>query len=210
MNSIKKLLSLGGSSLNVGDPKIGDLSDIYGEEAKVLESLLQIKNGFYAFESALHLLSSRACEADIGLDIWNSAGLWKGEYQGLADGFLFFAEDIFGLQFGISKDGISQFDPETGAATVIAGDLDGWACALLRDYDFLTGYSIAHSWQMANGPLAPGLRLVPKVPFVAGGKYELDNLYSLEAVKSMKLRADLAVRIRDLPDGATIRYKPGD
>jgi hypothetical protein len=42
---------------------------------------------------------------------------------------------------------------------------------------------------------------------VTGGAFEIDNLCSADAVEGMRARGSLAVQIRDLPDGAKIRYR---
>jgi hypothetical protein len=119
----------------------------------------------------------------------------------------FFAEDIFGGQFGIGEDGIYSFDPETGAREKISPDLEGWADCIVTDYEYLTGQPIANKWQTVNGIIPLGFRLVPKIPFVCGGEYAVENLYSLEAVKGMKSRGNLARQIRDVPDGGKIEFK---
>jgi hypothetical protein len=51
------------------------------------------------------------------------------------------------------------------------------------------------------------MRLVPKVPFVLGGEIEPGNVYSLNAKEGMRVRGELAVQIRDLPDGARVHYR---
>jgi hypothetical protein len=81
---------------------------------------------------------------------------------------------------------------------------------ILDDYEVLTGYPLAAEWQALNGRLPARQRLVPKVPFVAGGEFEIGNLYALDSVEGMCLRASLAVQIRDLPDGAKFRFTVRD
>jgi hypothetical protein len=49
--------------------------------------------------------------------------------------------------------------------------------------------------------------LVPKIPFVLGGEFGVDNVFALEATKGMRLRGELAVQIRDLPNGTKISYR---
>lgn len=73
--------------------------------------------------------------------------------------------------------------------------------------ELLTGYPVAHEWQARHGALVEGQRLVPRLPFVTGGAFEIDNLCSAHAVEGMRARGSLAVQIRDLPDGAKIRYR---
>ena len=169
--------------------------------------ILQKKNGFFAFESALHVFSSSTVEASWGIDEWNSRSLWKSDYGGLADDIVCFSEDIFGGQFCIGVSGISRFDPETGDLDPIAHDLEGWAAKILEDYDGTTGYGTAHAWQATYGLLQPQFRLMPKRPFVVGGTSDLANLVAINSVRLMKNMGNLAQQIHDLPDGSQIEFK---
>jgi hypothetical protein len=209
--ALRKLIEIGGEVLGSANamPDVASLASGTASIANELTALLAQKDGFYAFEAALHVFPWESRGPEIDLRAWNSPDLWISEYQGMASGCLFFAEDIFGGQFCAGESGIYQFDPETGEKTEIASRLDEWAEAILRDYRVLTGHQLAHQWQQLHGAIAPGFRLVPKVPFVAGGKFEIGNLYLLDAVKAMRLRASFAVQIRDLPDGAKISFKIG-
>jgi hypothetical protein len=84
--------------------------------------------------------------------------------------------------------------------------IEGWAKAIISDYDVLTGYPLAHQWQKQNSQLPAKKRLLPKMPFVAGGEFVLDNLYLADVVEGMKFRADIASQIKDLPNGAHIKF----
>ena len=77
---------------------------------------------------------------------------------------------------------------------------------VLNDYEVLTGYPLAHQWQKRNGPIAAGMRLLPKIPFVMGGEFSLDNLYVVNAIEGMRLRADIADKIKSLPNGTQVKY----
>jgi hypothetical protein len=123
----------------------------------------------------------------------------------MAQNLLFFGQDGFGNQFCLSNDAVYFFDGETGALEFMADTLDGWAGRILDEPDFYTGAPLAIAWQKLNGPLLPGYRLAPKMPFVLGGKFELENLYSADAVELMRFRAELAQKIADLPDGTKLR-----
>ena len=177
----------------------------FGEDPieQELFQLLDRKNGFYAFESALHVFPSNT-RWRISVERWNSATLWRNEYGSLADCLWFFAQDIFGRQFCIERGAVCLFDPETGKCDKIASDLEGWADCVLTDYDYFTGYSIARRWQEEHGAIPPDHRLFAKVPFVAGGQYEVSNLCLLEAVEGMRWRGNLARQINNLPDRAAI------
>jgi hypothetical protein len=207
----EKLIRVGGEALSPTEPILpAGLLDLAGPLAGELIEFLKKKNGFYAFESALHVMPAQACGPEIGLVDWNSEHLWIHEYGGMAKGLFFFAEDIFGCQFCIRADGIYQFDPETGQVEKLATDLDGWTDAILRDYSYLTGYPLAHEWQQANGAIAAGVRLVPKQPFVTGGEFSVQNLAPLDAVAAMRMRGQIAMQIKDLPDGARIELRVVD
>lgn len=211
MSSLEKLLLNAGSSLGEGEPEIqGRLLECAGALADQILGMLRQRNGFYALESALHVFPARSSQHELGISDWNENALWRSRYNGLADGCLFFAEDVFGGQFCIKGNRIYTFDPELGSLEYLADTIEQWAQTLLRDYEFLTGYPLAHQWQKQNGQLPVGKRLVPKTPFVLGGEFTLDNLHLIDAVEGMRLRADLAVQIKDLPDGAQIRFSVGD
>ena len=166
-----------------------------------LSEMLIEKNGFYAFESALFVRSYD------GIQAWNERGLWRESYSGLADGIVFFAEDIFGGQFGIRGEQVVSFDPETADVEVLSSSLEDWAKEILNEYPVLTGYPLAEEWQEEHGRLSPGMRLVPKLPFVAGGDFSVRNLYELNDVAGMRLRGDIARQIHDAPEGAELKIK---
>src|SRR5512138_2055752 len=122
---IDKLLSVAGPPIN---PAIGKRVDPGSALAGELVALvLNRTNGFYAFESALHVFPLEARPGIHGIDSWNAPELWRNRYDGMADGLTFFAEDIFGGQFGIKGDAIYSFDPETGECSRLAGSVDEWA-----------------------------------------------------------------------------------
>jgi hypothetical protein len=211
MNRIEKLLSISSAPLSQGCDGINfdELGD-YGPLGQQLDGLLHQRNGFYAFESALHVFPfarHQKDEKEIGLGRWNSFELWRFEYGDLADRVLFFAEDAFGNQFCLHDRRVRSFDAETGAMSDVADDIEGWAKQILTEYNVLTGYPLLHQWQQKNGALAAGSRLMPKIPFVLGGKYSLDNLYALAAVSAMKTRGNLARQIKDLPDGSRVEFR---
>jgi hypothetical protein len=203
VSPLSKLAGLGGAALS--GPLAAEGSST-SSPAGQLRALLAIKNGFYAFESALHVFPSSPGDF-ISIEEWNSASLWRHNFEGLADGLYFFAEDIFGVQFYIQNDEVGVFEPETGDKDILASSVDEWASLILEDYCSLTGYPVAHQWQTANGRLAAGRRLTPRVPFVLGGDVSVSNLVDMAAVDGMLVRANLATQIRNLPEGAKVRYK---
>lgn len=175
-----------------------------------LDWLLDKKNGFYAFEKALHVFPSQCDTLVMTLERWNTHSTWKSGFSiDLAD-ILFFAEDIFANQFGICDEKIVRFNPETAEMESHSETLDNWASTILNDYDYETGYSIAHSWQESYGLIPDGQRLFPKIPFVLGGQFDHTNLYLMDEVKGMHFLAELSNQISELPDGTEVQLKVSD
>lgn len=205
-SALDRLLEIAGEGLGTGPA--ASRSDFPGWPGMAeLLDLLSRRNGFFAFEGALLVRPLETNRGVVGLVDWNAPVTWISEYKGMADDAFFFAEDVFGGQFCVRRDGIHSFEPEAGQFEPIASSLEGWAQAILADYGVLTGASLAHEWQTTHGQLPAGARLLPKKPFIVGGEFAVDNLYKLDAVEGMRFRASLAVQVRDLPDGAQIQFE---
>jgi hypothetical protein len=205
-----QLINYGGPALTVPRPWNTEEQNFlsgWGSLGDELEKFLQNKNGFYAFESALLVRPLTSSGDVLGLKEWNDPELWIKQYSADLKDFLFFAEDLFGCQFALSKEGVVHFEPEQAQHKIFCSSLEQWCELILQDYDLHTGFSLAHTWQKANAPLKPGHRLLPKVPFVVGGEYKGDNLYSSKDVLGMRFCAKLANQIQDIPDGTKITFK---
>lgn len=210
-SSLEKLIFIGSKAFSDVPPMFTpELKALAGDRGHELLSLLQEKNGFFAFESSLRVFSTVKSSQSLSLAEWNSESLWRDEYGIYAKDAIFFAEDIFGGQFCIKNNEICTFDPETAEFSYLASNLSDWAKVLLSDYQLLTGQPLAHDWQHKNGVIPMFSRLVPKVPFVCGGGFNVENLVALDSVKGMRARGNLAVQIKDLPDGTQITFNITD
>ena len=201
-----KLLSI--ASDPIGDSKDdAEFLDRWGSLGRELAEMLKLRNGFYAYESALLVRPLRSEVPPLGLVEWNTPELWKAEYDEDLDSVLFFGEDIFGCQFYIRGDQICSFDPETAIFEPMSSSLNSWASEVMSDYCLHTGFEWAHAWQDRNMSLLPGVRLLPILPFFCGGKFEVENLQAIDDVQGMSFRALLSNNIRDLPEGAEIIFE---
>jgi hypothetical protein len=211
ISSTDKLISLGGDPLcpSVADFRIGMLNS-WGKLGNELANFLRQKNGFYAFESALHVFPACRAEKIMDLKKWNDPKLWIEHYNDMALNILFFAEGIFGDQFGIKDGEIVRFEAETGMIEHVATNLEEWTALILNDYKYQTGYPLAHEWQKTHGPIHPGQRLVAIIPFVLGGNFDISNLFALDAAKAMRYHGDLAGQIRHAPNGTKIKFEIGE
>ncbi|WP_217451296.1 hypothetical protein [Pectobacterium polaris] len=206
-NAMDKLLSICSDNISMCKEE-KDISSLYSFPlVRELEKLLDMKNGAYGFESALHIYPFETVGLNTGLLDWNNYNLWISAYGQLAIDSIYFAEDIFGGQFCIKIDGVYSFDPETGRSEKLATCLDDWCNYILDDYNYFTGYSLAHAWQKKHGVIPVGYRLIPRVPFVMGGEFSIDNLVMKKSEEAMKIRASIALQIKDLKDGDAVELK---
>lgn len=174
-----------------------------------VKDLLSERDGFYAFEGALLVRPMHDTSDVLGLISWNSFDLWKSEYVDIhveLQRYTFFAENIFGEQFFLADSSVGQFDPETGENHKIADSLDSWAGKLLRDCNYLTGHGIAHEWQERRGRLANGMRLIPKIPFILQGEFDVSNLVAKPELDAIIIRSQLASKLSGLKNGETINF----
>lgn len=172
-----------------------------------LLGLLQLKNGFVAFESALYVRSLATVAGSYSLLEWNRKDLWRSRFKADLGDALFFAEDLFGNQFCLKSGSVNSFDPETSEFKEVAKSIQEWCAMILTKGDFWTGFSLGHEWQVKNGQLRLGVRLLPKVPFVGGGLFSVDNLIATPELRAMHFRAEIANQILSAPDGAKIRFE---
>ncbi|MFD6345148.1 SMI1/KNR4 family protein [Streptomyces roseolus] len=199
-----KLLSLSGEALLKNPP--APETAFPGPVGEELAALLSERNGFYAFESALHVLPSGGGAGEpMTLEAWNAAGGWRRAYGSMDPGLLFFAEDVFGLQFGTDGRKVFSFNPESAETKRIASSLDEWARQVVEDYSYMTGYPIAHDWQVSHGALPAGHRLIPRVPFVAGGEFSVENMVLVESAAGMRYWGEFARAVAEIADGEQFR-----
>jgi hypothetical protein len=181
----------------------------FGRIGLEIKQMLSGKNGFYAFESALlmrPLFDTKNSEV-LGIENWNRPGLWINSYKIDIQNTVFFAEDIFGVQFCLRDDFVQSFDPETGEFTELARSLNEWVGWILSDYNTRTGLPLAQEWRKNYGVLQAAQRLIPIVPFVLGGEFSIGNLNKMLDSDGMNYRANIANQIYDCPDGTSVVIK---
>lgn len=205
---LAKLVHIAGPARSPRRPVLAADGGLKGELATLAE-VLGARNGFVAFEPALEVFPSDP-GLTLSLEQWNDPSGWRSAYPAIPPDMLFFAHDIFGGPFAIWNGSVHRMDPETGITSAVASSLDTFAAVILGDYNAVLGYPLAHAWQSRHGALAEGRRLAPKIPFVLGGEFTLDNLYDADPAALMRFRGDLAHQIADLPDGTPVTLKFGD
>src|SRR3972149_311341 len=213
MTALERLLAISSKALCSTVPSANVfqwLQEELGEAALQLTRLLTAKNGFFAFESALLVQPSDDIDVLPGLREWNDLTGWRKSYDCIPPRCVFFAQDLFACQFGITPAGLVRLDTETGDVTNYADDLDRWAQRILSNYDYETGWSLGRNWQRLHGPLKHGSRLLGRKPFVLGGSYVVENLVAVDATDAIEKLAELYSQIKDVPDGSKVTVRNWD
>jgi hypothetical protein len=202
MTGIEALLTRASHELSDATPRLSEESLARaGPLAPQLLALLFRRNGFYAFESSLHVWPSDQ------IDAWNATDLWRSAYDNATSDALFFAEDAFAHQWCIVDGVIRKFDPEDAVMQDAARSLDGWATRMLDDYEVETGWPLMHEWQLKFGPLPEGRRLATKIPIFLGGLYDIENLYAAPTVSYLRYCGDIWHQTRNAPNGAPVELR---
>ena len=188
--------------LDIAGPELATLRSLPETMAPVAP-LLSVRNGFLAFESALLVPpflgdGSPNCIAEL------NRGTWREDLLPNHGPIIFFGVDAFGDVFGIGRDGVVHHSIIGGTTEKIAQNLDGWANAILDDYDYLTGWSLAAEWQKQNRPLVPFERLMIYPPPALGGEFAIDRMSAVPLAEWLDFAGTLYQQIKDLPDGAQI------
>jgi len=171
--------------------------------------LLAVHDGLIAFEGGLRCFGVTS-QLLPSLTDWNRAEGWRPAYHSLADALLFFAEDAFGNQFAFEEDRIVRFLAETADREFVAASLEEWVETLLKDPDEELSLWLLREWKTPDRRLESSEHLCPKVPFVAGGAYEPNNLYALDRHESMVFKGDFAWQTRNVPEGGKVRLRVTD
>lgn len=201
MTKLQKLLSIASEAFSLLPPDDAPSLRL----PPTLQALLESRNGFSAFESALVVFPSRDSMGVPGIHEWNDLEGWRYHYRDVtASDEYCFAQDLFGLQFVIAQSGVLRLNPENGKIVPYASSIEDWAKRLLENYEEDTAWPLAHDWQNHNGVLLAHMRLLPRLPFILGGEYEVDNLVAVECRQAMGYWGKLYNAIRNVPDGQSV------
>ncbi len=127
-----------------------------------LEALLHLRDGFRALDGAVLVRPSITVGLVRGIPEWNQLTLWRTPYTSASE-VLFFAEDVIGRQFGLYKDEVVLFEPETGKFEHFAFRLEVWAEKLVDDPDAY-GRARVQEWELMHPELGHTDRLQPYRP----------------------------------------------
>lgn len=116
-----------------------------------------------------------------------------------------FATDAFGDLWVFGSNGeVLRVNSEVFEPVHSYADLSAWAEEIMSDGENETGAEILAHWEAENGRLPEMHRLMPKIPVVLGGGYHLDNLFAMPITEMLAARQEMAIQLRDMPDGAKV------
>ena len=166
-------------------------------------SFLKMRNGGYFCNYGLQFYS---ISGNINYqDIFYLNDLLKNEYGVIVSDLFFIGQDIFGNQFGINKDGCHLFNIETGDTEFLAKDFNELLEIIYYDLSYYSGMKLIDEWIKQNNKFLASERFVPKIPFVLGGNYTIDNIYSMDCILAIKYNANIAKQVHNIPDGTDFK-----
>ena len=99
--------------------------------------------------------------------------------------------------------------PEELSCTLLARSQDGFD-RLRSSHEFRADWRMEHLVSTATalfGHLEPGRCFCLKLPGTLGGTYDTSNLGTIALAELIAFSGALALQIRDVPDGASVRMK---
>lgn len=176
------------------------------KDKNYFEFISSINNGGFFFGQSLQLYSLTQEEAF--RNILNVNSVLQTEFNFLFDGLFSFAQDIFGNQFAFNIDNghIVLFNIETGTKEILAKGFKEWLNILVEDLEYYTGMSYEKEWKQ-NYSITLNERLQPKIPFVIGGNFSIDNFYANSYPAYLLYNADISKQVFHLKDGEKVQLK---
>ena len=179
-------------------PAVDD-SEILAELPSELAELLRETNGFIVHGGALHLRGASLVPA------WHSlrAAMLDGEafhqmYEDVEPGDIPFAQDLFGDQFLLRDGVVLRLFAETGEIEELSPTLEDFFTRVVDDFaEFL-------NVQPSN--LKPGQLILAYPPFCFEESGKSCDQTPLPAREVIHFHATLAKQLKDVPEGAKIKF----
>ncbi len=168
------------------------------------------EGGFCSLEYALRFYTQTDNPRFHDVVNWNSVTGWKHLYSPIInEKFWCFAEDVFANQYIFWKSRVCIFECETGSIIDLCDSFSQWLDLIISSPNYYSGYTIAQQWNQQNHSelLTAQYNLSSIIPFVCGGEYSVSNVFRVDSVKNMELKANFARQIKNLPDGTEIKFK---
>jgi len=201
INFITKNISYRLNDGNVNLKSLENAKELIYDES-YYNFILNEANGAYLFSNSVQIYSYSSDPLYHSIAYVNK--VLKDEYGNMMNGIYSFGQDIFANQFVFSKNGIELLNIETGDRELLASNFISFQEVLANEVDYLSGRKYT---TIVEQEVLLDHRICPKKPFIIGGNYSADNLYSLIFPEYLKVNANIARQVHNLPDGADIILK---
>jgi hypothetical protein len=171
--------------------------------------LLTMCNGGYSKDGYFHFFGNSGDDAH-SIEAWNSPDLWRKNYGDLVDDYYFFAEDIFGNQFGHkvseASDEVFLFWVDDGRVESFEADfVDFLVSTVYGTIAFDEMRSLSDEFQTRASKVPMLHHLTYRIPLLLGGRSDdLENLEISPAVDHLRFSGQVVVQCRALPVGTRI------
>jgi hypothetical protein len=194
----------------VTQPTGGEKSEAVDVPNENVGYLLTKCNGGYSKDGYFHFFGNSGDDAH-SIERWNSPDLWRKCYGDLVEDYYFFAEDIFGNQFGHKlsdpSDEVFLFWVDDGRVESFEADfVDFLVSTVYGTIAFDEMRSISSEFQARRASKVPMLHhLTYRIPLLLGGRSDdLENLEISPAVDHLRFSGQVVVQCRALPVGTRI------
>lgn len=176
-----------------------------------LTAILTRQNGGSFNSGVLHLMGACRPYRHADLVTWNNPHDWKAAFAGFdLAGYIFFADDAFGNQFGFRHDDVDgsvwRFDIQMGEFTEIAPSVAAFLDeVVVTDGSWLLGADLLESFRESGAALQTGQHLSLIMPGLLGGSMEPENLRPIDPATNLYLAGQVVTQIKPLPPGTEVR-----
>jgi hypothetical protein len=175
-----------------------------------LRYFLENYNGGYTKDCYVHFFG-RLGPPGHNIFEWNSSEWWK-QYFGLGNNWFFFAEDVFGNQFGVNLTqpelGFFMLWVDDGRLEPFAPDFENFVEFTIFDYAIfgrMRGLS-ENFYQVMGGRVPRFHHIAYKKPILLGGDAsDVDNLETAEALGHIRLLGQIVHQVKQFPIGTKIK-----
>lgn len=172
--------------------------------------LLTKCNGGYSKDGYFHFFGTSGDDAH-SIGAWNQPDLWRKCYGDLVDDYYFFAEDIFGNQFGHklseTSEEVFMFWVDDGRVESFEADfVDFLVSTVYGTVAFDEMRSLSKELQTKlDHKVPPFHHITYRIPLLLGGRSDdLENLEITPAADHLRFSGQLVVQCRALPVGTRI------
>ena len=171
-----------------------------------LEKISNNKN--LLFDGALYVRNNFSTSVFHSIGDWNEYSLWKKFFpEDKLKEVYFFADNILSYQYGIYDEKVVMLNPEDSSLEIVASSLDEWFSVIKSDKVTYLYSDILEEWESRNGKILLGEKLIPSIPFIIGGDYELDIFIKCTELEAMRYYSQYAKTLYKLPDGNVVKLK---